>query len=134
MGLEFIVRTIKSFCIVMLIGLPFGIYYADFFRTLSFLSGGVWAIINLLLITSMVQATIRPEGADARRAVIVGLIKFPLLYFSGYLLLSVQQFNPLYLLAGFTALLAILILKAIGRFLQGNGLPHSAKSTPKALS
>jgi hypothetical protein len=76
-------------------------------------------MVNLLLITSLVKLTIRPEGADVTAALITGLVKFPLLYVAGYFLLKIEQFEPLHLLYGFSSILIIIVLKAIGRVMLG---------------
>jgi hypothetical protein len=122
--LDFIQRTLRTSGVVLLICLVFGFYYFGKWPALGFFSGGVWGMVNLLLITSLVKLTIRPEGADITAALITGLVKFPLLYVSGYFLLKVEQFEPLHLLYGFSTILVVIVLKAIGRVmlgLDGNG-------------
>lgn len=110
----FIDRTLKTTCIVLLIFFPFGIYYLGFFPALAILSSGIWAMLNLILITMLVKYTLRPEGPDTGRAIAAAFIKFPLLYLGGYFLLKVPQFDPLHLLIGFSGLLVIIILKLLG--------------------
>lgn len=114
MGLEFIDRTLKVTGIVLLIFLPFGLYYLGVFPALAVFSGGVWGIINLIFISALVRVTLRPEGADKFKVLGLALFKFPLLYLSGYFLLKTQQFHPLYLLFGFSAVLLIITLKGLG--------------------
>ena len=119
MGLEFIDRTLRSSGIVLLIFLPFGIYYIGIFPTLAIFSGGVWGMLNLVLTTAVIRVYIRPGGADAARSVAWGVVKFPLLYGAGFGLLMVREFNPLNLLIGFTGVLGVMVLKALGRLLLG---------------
>ena len=119
MGLEFIDRSLRTFGAVLLIFLPFGLFYLGIFPALAVFSGGVWAILNLIFISALVRSTVRPGGVDKRRALGLALFKFPLLYVSGYFLLQVRPFEPLYLLIGFVGLFGVIILKAVGRALVG---------------
>ncbi len=127
MGLEFIGRTVRTFAIVLVIFVPFGLYYFGLFPTLAVLSGGVWGMLNLLFIAALVKTTMRPEGAETMKAIGMALIKFPLLYGAGFALLMVPEFNPIYLLAGFGGIILIIILKVLGRVMLGL---DSKKSTP----
>lgn len=117
--LSFIHRTLKTTGVVLLIVTLFGVYYLGLWPSLAFLSGGIWGMINLLFITGLIRATIRPEGVDVPKAVGLAIVKFPLLYGAGYFLLKVPQFGPLYLLAGFSLLLIIIVLKVVGRAILG---------------
>lgn len=117
MGLEFIYRTLRTTGIVLLILFPFFIYYFGVWKSLALFSGGVWGMLNLWLITLTVRAAIRPEGVNKPRTIALLLFKFPLLYVSGYFLLKISQFQPLWLLAGAFATVVIMILKALGRVL-----------------
>jgi len=128
MGLEFIARSLRTYGIVLLIFLPFGLYYFGVYPTLAVLSGGVWGILNLMFITALVRLTIRPGGADAGRAIAIGLIKFPLLYAAGFFLLKVEQFSPVHLLIGFGGIMGIIVLKVLGRLALGlDAIPNSNK-------
>jgi hypothetical protein len=119
LGLDFLNRTFRTTAALLLIFVPFGFYYLGFYQTLAILSGGIWGILNVLFITRLVQSTIRAEGAQTSRAVAFVLIKFPALYAAGYFLLKVPQFNPIHLLIGFSLLLAVMVLKVLGRLYLG---------------
>jgi hypothetical protein len=127
MGLEFIGRTVRTFALVLVIFVPFGLYYFGLFPTLAVLSGGVWGMLNLLFIAALVKTTMRPEGAETMKAIGMALIKFPLLYGAGFALLMIPEFNPIYLLAGFGGIILIIILKVLGRVILRL---DSKKSTP----
>ena len=114
MGLEFIDRTLRTTGIVLLIFLPFGVYYLGVWPALAVFSGGVWGMVNLIFISALVRATIHPGKIDKMKVLGLAVFKFPLLYLSGYALAQVPQFDPLYLLYGFSSLMLIMILKAIG--------------------
>jgi hypothetical protein len=129
MGLEFISRTVRTFALVLLIYVPFGLYYFGLFPTLAVLSGGVWGMLNLIFITALVQSTLRAEGAQTSKAIGLALIKFPLLYGAGFGLLMVPQFNPIFLLAGFGGVILIVILKVLGRLILGLDSDHKNSTT-----
>lgn len=114
---DIILRTVRSTGVVLLIALVFGMYYAGFYPALGFFFGGVWGIINLLTLRQLVQAALRPEGVDIRRTIVIALIKFPLLYASGYFLLASKLFEPWILMAGFSLMFVVFLLKAVGRAL-----------------
>jgi len=116
---EYISRTIRTFGLVLLIFFPFGMYYFGFYTALAVLSGGVWGIVNLLLLSSLIKAVIRPGGVQMERAIVLGIVKFPLLYLSAYALLKVEQFEVTWLLAGFSGLFVIMLLKSLGRIVLG---------------
>nr|AOR51133.1 hypothetical protein [uncultured bacterium pAW1] len=116
---DFVARTIRTYSIVLLILFPFGLYYIGPWRAIAFLSGAVWGIVNLLFLGALIRATVRPDGVQLERAVVYGLIKVPVLYGAGFALLRVPQFEPAVLLAGFTGLFAVMVLKAVARVLLG---------------
>ena len=72
-------------------------------------------MVNLMFLSALVRVAIRPGGADVSSTIVWMVIKFPLLYLSGYALLKVPGFDPVSLLLGFSLILAIIILKVIGR-------------------
>lgn len=114
MGLEFLDRTLRTTGVVLLIFLPFGLYYLGVWPSLAVFSGGVWGLLNLIFVSALIRATLRPGEVDKVKALGLAVIKFPLLYGAGYFLTRVTQFDPLYLLAGFTSLFVIIVLRAIG--------------------
>jgi len=131
MDLEFISRTLRTSGIVLLISLLFGIYYFGPLPAIAFFSGGVWGMVNLMFLSALVRVALRPGGADVSSTLVWMVIKFPLLYLAGYALLKVSGFEAVSLLLGFTLILAIIILKVIGRAilkldLGGNSTHQSA--------
>jgi hypothetical protein len=115
MGLEFISRTLRTSGIVLLISLFFGIYYFGPLPAIAFFSAGVWGMLNLMFLSALVRVAIRPGGADVGSTIAWMVLKFPLLYLSGYALLKVPGFDVVPLLLGFTLILAVITLKAFGR-------------------
>jgi len=113
-GLQFIDRSLRTTGLVLLIFLPFGVYYMGFWAALAVFSGGVWGVLNLVFISALVRATINPEGVNKRKALGLAMFKFPLLYCAGYFLAVNPNFDPILLLVGFTALFAVMLLRALG--------------------
>ena len=118
MGLEFIDRTLKTSGVVLLVFLPFGLFYLGVFPALAAFSGGVWGMLNLIFISALVREAIQTGTVNKGRVLGLAVIKFPLLYGSLYALLKVASFDPLHILAGFSSILAIIVLKVVGRSLM----------------
>ena len=133
-GFELIDRTLRTTAIVLSVFFPFGVYYLGLYPSLAVLSGGVWGIFNFIFITFLVKVMLASEGTNLARAAIIAFIKFPLLYLTGYFLLKVPQFDPLYLLAGFSGLLLIIILKVLGRALLGLDKPTLSDKNNEGMS
>lgn len=134
MGLEFISRTLRTFGIVLLIFLPFGFFYFGASVTLAVMSGAVWGIINLIFLTEFIKAIVRPGGALVERAIVIGVVKFPLLYLTAYALLKVPMFRPHFLLLGFSGVFLVMLLKSAGRIMLGlDKLPVSDQAGSHVL-
>lgn len=117
--LGFIDRTIRTAGAVLLISLIFGTYYYGFWNALAFFSGGIWGLVNLILLKRFVTEVFKPDGIDTASAIVIGLVKFPLLYAAGYFLMTVKYFDVKILVIGFTSVLVIMVLKAMGRVFLG---------------
>ncbi len=117
MGLEFIGRLLRTTAVVLLVFVPFGLYYLGVYPSVAVLSGCVWGMLNLLLLTRLIRLTIRPDGPTEVKSIAMVAILFLLLFVAGYGLLKVDQFAPWLLLIGFTSLFAIMFLKAVGRWM-----------------
>ena len=116
---DFVGRTLKTTGVVLLICSLFGIYYFGLWPSIAFLSGGIWAMVNLIFTAGLIRAAIRPDGVDLSKAAGMAVIKFPLLYAAGYFLLKVEYFEPLHLLAGFSLLFIVIVLKVVSRAILG---------------
>ena len=117
--LDFVDRTLKTSGVVLLISLIFGVYYFGLNPALAFFFGGVWGMVNLLMLKRLVTLAIRPDGVDLPSVIILALIKFPLLYVAGFFLLKIEQFETIHLVYGFSSVLVVMVLKAAGRVLLG---------------
>ncbi|MCP4684020.1 MAG: hypothetical protein GY867_01105 [bacterium] len=129
MGLAFIDRSLRTFGVVLMIFLPFGLYYLGTFPALAIFSGGIWGMLNLLFLSKLVKVSLRPEGADRNKTLLIAVFKFPVLYAAGYFLLMIPQFEPLMLVIGFTGMLGIIVLRALSRvIIQVNDQPHKSSN------
>lgn len=118
MGLAFLDRSLKTTGIVLLVFLPFGIYYLGVYSALAIFTGGVWGLLNLIFLAALVRAFLRPGKADIKKAVGTGLFKFPVLYVSLYFLLTTPHFDPVHLMIGLSIILGVMVLKAVGRVMM----------------
>ena len=119
MRLDFIARTVRTSGLLLLIFLPFGIYYLGVYPSLAVFSGGVWSMVNLLFLGMLVRTVIKPGKIDTGKAVGMAVIKFPLLYLAGYALVNIELFGLLELLAGFSVIPVVMLLKSVSRALLG---------------
>lgn len=115
MGIEFIMRTLKTAGALSLLVLIFGTSYYGFYPSLSVFTGMIWGMVNLYFLSLLVRSTLKPDGVEMKTALVLLLIKFPLLYITGYLMVTSDFFKPILLLVGFTMVLVVMVLKAVGR-------------------
>ena len=81
--------------------------------------GALWALANLVLVRFLVVRWIRPEPHPAGPGLgfwLGVLVKFPLLYGIGYLLLASGQFRPEALVIGFVLPFVAAFADALGQF------------------
>jgi hypothetical protein len=115
MGLEFITRIIKTTAILALIvALYLTMYYSGKAAS-GFLIGVAWSLTNLYFIKGMVVELITPNETRKDIAVVLGFIKFPVLYVGGFLIVASNYFPVYSLLAGFSLIFPIALLKVLGR-------------------
>lgn len=130
---EFIKRvTVLSAVLAAVAFLFLSVYYQVPFA-LAFLLGGVWSSLNLLALTFMVQQLLRPTPIDWPVAMASIFIKLPLLYGAGFLLVTWNYLPKLGLVAGFSIVFAVIVLKGLGRMIlkldekETNLIPGEAK-------
>jgi len=119
LDLAFITRSLKLTALLSGLGFIFASVYLGAGWGLGFILGAAWGIGNLYLIKRLIELSVRLEGRDLAAVVILVLVKFPLLYGLGYLILS-RSWYPFWApVIGFSLPLAVIVLKAIGRVLLG---------------
>jgi hypothetical protein len=118
MGIEFIHRVIKTSLVLAALGFLFVTVCYDFKFGGGILAGAVWGCLNLLFLTHLITEVFTP-GKEVRKAkvIVIALVKFPLLYLFGFVLLKIDYFPPVSLVSGFTLIFMVMFLKALGRWI-----------------
>lgn len=114
---EFIKRVTVLSAVLSAVAFLFLSVYYQFPFALAFLAGGLWSSLNLLALTFMVQQLLRPAPIDWPTALAAIFIKLPLLYGAGFFLVTWNFLPKLGLVAGFSVVLAVIILKGLGRMI-----------------
>ena len=130
MGVEFINRVIKTSLVLAILGFLFVTVYYDFKFGAGILAGAVWGCLNLLFLTHLITEVFSP-GKEVKKGkvIIIALVKFPLLYAAGYLLLRINYFPAISLLSGFTLIFLVMFLKALGRWILSLDSNKKTKAT-----
>lgn len=117
MGPEFINRVIKTSLVVSALGFLFVTVYYNFKFGAGILVGTIWGCANLYFLTNLITEIFSP-GKEVRKGkvLLIALVKFPLLYLIGYVLLIIKFFPPISLVSGFTLIFLVMFLKALGRW------------------
>lgn len=118
MGPEFIGRVIRTSAWVAPIGALYVAVYYDLGFAAAILAGTAWACANLYLLKMLVRIMVRTGKRSKRDALILGCVKFPVLYFLGYLALRADALPLLGLLAGFWLPKGVIVLKYLGLMLN----------------
>ena len=113
----FIKRVVVLSALLSAVAFLFLSVYYQFPFALAILLGGLWSSLNLLALTFMVQQLLRPTPIDWPQALAAIFIKLPLLYGAGYLLVTWDYLPKLGLVTGFSVVLAVIILKGLGRMI-----------------
>lgn len=71
------------------------------------LAGTVWGIANLYMIKMLVLSAFNRDGVNYLRLILAIVIKFPLIYLAGFILLMFLPYEGL--VVGFTLLLVVMI-------------------------
>jgi len=113
---DIIKRSIKVSLIVAVIFTPFLYLYIGSAFTYGFMAGAAWNIVNVFLLFHLVTNLITPVASNKGFGVIAGVIKFPIIYGLGYVVIKYTNVSLYGILAGFSLILTIFALKALGIF------------------
>jgi len=116
MGIEFIIRVIKTSLIVSAVAFLCVTFYYDFKFGSGILAGTLWSCLNLYFLANLIKEALNPEKPKKSKIILIVSVKFPLLYLLGYLILRLDYFPVLSLLSGFTLIFVVVFLKALGRW------------------
>jgi hypothetical protein len=115
LDLAFLTRCLKVTALLALLGCLFAAVYVGWGWALGFLLGAAWGIGNLYLLRALIGKVVRQGGRDTWAIVGLVLIKFPLLYALGFVVLS-RPWYPFWApVLGFSLSLIVIVLKAAGR-------------------
>jgi len=103
-------------------------YYFGWKGGLSWVAGIAWSVVNLAFITSLVKNVLTLEERNILRIVLALVVKFPVLYIAGWLMLR-QGLSPLWIMAGFTWPFFVLVMKAGGRMYMKMDETEAPQST-----
>jgi hypothetical protein len=85
----------------------------------GFAGGAGLGAVNLILMSALIREIVVLGERSRRRIVRLLAIKVPLVYGGLAVLLITRWAPPVSIVAGFTLVLAVIVLKAIGRLLTG---------------
>ena len=128
MGLEFIGRVIKTSLVVGAMIVVFGSFYFDWNYSLGIFIGLLFSCGNLWLTMGVVRHAVTVEEEKLKPIIIFTVIKFPVLYFIGYMILRFDIAPVSSFLVGFTLLFGIILLKVLGRLLMSSDRMRLAES------
>jgi len=133
MGPEFIHRVIKTSLVVAVLGFLFVTVYYNFRFGAGILAGAIWGCLNLYFLTNLITEIFSPDKEVRKgKVILIVLVKFPLLYLVGYVLLIIKYFPAVSLVSGFTLIFLVMFLKALGRWVLS--LETSKKSEIKSTN
>ena len=125
MNLDFINRIVKTSLILAFIVFPFLAVYVRLSFGAAYILGCAWGCLNLLAIKFLITQIITPKEKNIVFIALFILLKFPIIYGLGYLLV-IWSYPPIYgLVWGFSSILIVTLLKVISRsILQLNTKPR----------
>ena len=119
MGFDFLHRVRKtSIAVGLVVSLAVWAYRGPL-PAAAFAAGCAWSLVNLHVIRLLVLLVTGDARRRKLRIAAILLLKVPVLYGIGYVLLSAARFEASWLLAGFGWPLLVVVLKAAGRLLLG---------------
>ncbi len=119
MGLDFLQRVRKTSIAVGLVVSLAILTYRGPWPAAAFAAGCAWSLVNIHVIRLLVLVMTGDARRSKLRIAAVLLLKVPVLYGIGYVLLSMARLSAPWLLAGFGWPLLVVVLKAAGRLLLG---------------
>lgn len=114
LGFEFLARVVKTSALIAPLAALFLAAYLSPACGSGFLLGALWGMLNLLATISLVGAMFGRENVVASRVISLSLLKFPVLYASGFLVIRTGIFPLASLVSGFSLILSVILLKAFG--------------------
>jgi len=115
MNLNFVDRIIKTSIVLSLLAFPFLAIYIKTSFAVAYLMGCLWGCLNILAIRLLITQVISPDPKNKILIILFIFVKFPVIYFLGYLLI-IWPYTSIYgLLWGFSSIFIVTLLKVISR-------------------
>lgn len=114
MNVEFVTRVIRISVILSILGFLFVAKAFGVQPGLGFLAGAAWSTLSLWLLKLVITNAFAKE-VNKKRILVLFVLKFPVLYLSGFLLVFYGKIHGIGAVAGFSLPLAVCLLKAGGR-------------------
>ncbi|MBD3382496.1 MAG: hypothetical protein GF404_09900 [candidate division Zixibacteria bacterium] len=124
MGLDFINRVIKTTLLFGAFVFIFGSFYFDWVYSLGIFAGTLWGCLNLWFIRQVVVQYITPQKRDTKKLALAAVIKFPVLYFLGFLMLYLGWFPVSSFVIGFSLIFFVVLMKALGKLVMEGSLKN----------
>lgn len=119
MDLKFIDRVIRTTLILAAVLFPFFALYIKLNLALSILLGAIWGALNLWAIKIIITSMMPGQKKNTVTGLLVLLLKLPVLYALGYLLVTWSYLSVGGLLWGFSGILIVPLMKVLGRMYLG---------------
>jgi len=118
--MDFIQRSIRISAGITLLFAPFLFFYLETSFALGFMAGAFWNIINVFLLSRLLKILLPTSSINKKWGAAAGILKFPVLYGAGYFLLRYTNLSLYGIMTGFSLILAVFLLKALGIYLSGS--------------
>ncbi len=117
---DFIHRSFKVSIVVALLFAPFLLVYFGPSIALGFMAGAVWNIVNIFLLYWVLTMTLSATPSNKMWGATAGILKFPVLYGTGYLIIRYTNLSLYGIIAGFSLILIVFVLRASGIYLKNH--------------
>ena len=124
MGLDFINRVIKTTLLLGALIFVFGSYYFDWTYSLGIFTGVLWGCANLWFIRQFIVNYLTTGDRNAGKLALFALIKFPILYGAGFLILWLGWFPVASFVIGFSLIFLVVVFKALGLLITEGGFKN----------
>ena len=121
MRIDSIYRAIKISFVLAFVGFLFVTRACGMAFGLGFLAGAVWSALNFWGLASLIRSALAEEP-DKKKILLLFLLKFPVLYGVGFVIVFYTGVDVLGVLVGFSLPLVVVVLKSGGRIMHQKGL------------
>ncbi len=117
---DFIRRSLKVSAVVTILFSPFLLVYFGPSIALGFMAGAVWNIINVFLLYWVLTMPLATTPSNKRWGAMAGILKFPVLYGTGYIIIRYTNLSLYGIIAGFSLILIVFVLRVSGIYFKNH--------------